>query len=160
MSIEILTEGEAKAAEYHVEILEKIKEILIANGSILKAGDRAVLERVFIGIGRALPTLPAIRISGTRHAEQYLTFGNRENTITFTVELEISNEWADNEDNELYIHQLGDRLLEVIRQNDELDSLARQIDSMNVFYNIVPTEAGGFIRVGNVTLSVIKDISV
>lgn len=159
MSIVILTEEQAAAVEYYVEFIKKMKEVFLANRSILKAGDRAVNENVFIGLGRAVPTLPAIRINGDKHAEEYLTFGSRENTITFTVGIEISNEWADNEANELYIHQLGDRLLEVIRKNEDFKSIVRQIERIDVSYSVVTTDVGGFVRVGSVYLTVVKDVS-
>jgi len=155
--IAVLTEIEAKAAEYSYEILLKIQEILKSNGDILKAGFYTVGKNVFIGSHRSLPSLPALHIESARHTEKPLTFGKRENTITFTVFIRFYTMWADTEENEIFIHQLGDRLLEVFRQNDELDNLAREILSMNIDYdaNVNTT----LLRTGLLTLEVIKDVS-
>jgi hypothetical protein len=160
MSIEVLTEEEAQASEYYTNLLLKVKEILKANGSILKAGFYSVKENVFIGSRRALPSLPAIHIEGARHTEGYLTYGNRENTITFRVFIWFYTVWADTEENEKQIHQLGDRLMEVFRQNEDLDGLARQIPSMDVAYDTMSTQEGGFLRAGLLVLEIAKDVSI
>jgi hypothetical protein len=157
MSITLLTENQMIAAEYYTSLLAKVKEILITNGSLLKAGNRTVNNRVYLGVDRSLPSLPAIHVEGLRHTEDYLAFGVRQNDIAFTVNIWIYNVWADSEENDQHIHQLGDRVLEVMRRNDGIDDLARQIIQMDAVYGNVATE-NTVLRTGLITLRILKHI--
>jgi len=156
MAITVLTETQAAAQEYFYDTMAKIKEILVANGAVLKAGDRAVDDRVYYGASVRVAQFPAILIEPLTDEERYGTFSTNE--LTFSVHIWVLNEWLDTEENEQAIHQLGDRAKAVLRANDTLDGLCRQCIPRSTSYGRIRLGTGAFLRAGEIVLEVQKEI--
>jgi len=156
MAITVLTEEQAAAQEYFYNVMLKIKEILVANGSILKAGDRAVNDRVYYGMNVRVAQFPAILIEPLSDEENYETYTTNE--IKFDVHIWVLDKWADTEENEQGIHQLGDRVKAVLRANETLDGLCRQCIPRSTSYGRLRIGSSGFLRAGEIVLEIFKEI--
>lgn len=155
MAITVISEAEASAAEYFYNLILKIREILYENRAILKAGSKTVGDRIYYGALTAIPETPAIQLEGTQDDEEHISHGPEEQ-ITFTVHIWFYHLYLDSEVNEKEIHQFGDRIKEVIRQNPDIDGLAIDCIPRRTRYGVMRTAEGAFIRAGELELQIQK----
>lgn len=157
MAITVITEQQAQAAEYFYNVILKVREILYANRAILKAGSLSldVGDRIYYGALTVVPQTPAIQIEGTQDDEEHIAQGPEEQ-VTFTIHIWFYHLYLDSEANEKEIHQFGDRIKEVLRQNPNLDGLAIDIIPRRVRYGIMRTPEGAFLRAGELELQITK----
>jgi hypothetical protein len=159
MAITVITETQAQNAEYFYNIILKVRDILYQNRAVLKAGTSDVGDRIYYGTATVVPQTPAIQIEGTQDSESRVTIGP-EDEIEFTIHIWFFHLYLDSEANEKEIHQLGDRIKEVLRQNADIDGLA--IDSMpkRTRYGVVPTRPdAGFLRAGELEFWIQKYVT-
>jgi hypothetical protein len=155
MAITVISEADAAAAEYFYNIILKVREILYANRAVLKAGSLDVGARIYYGALTAIPQTPAIQLEGTQDDEEHISHGPEEQ-ITFSLHIWFYHLYLDSEANEKEIHQLGDRIKEVMRQNSELDGLAIDCIPRRTRYGVMRTAEGAFLRAGELEMQIQK----